>query len=95
MDASTFYGGTQVQDHASRRQNVDNETAEDVLNKIANGDVFDGDFSDDEKEEENEENISANGQVSASMSSSAQPSTSQTPATNLKEPAASKNFEIK
>ncbi|KAH8022946.1 hypothetical protein HPB51_006376 [Rhipicephalus microplus] len=84
-----------VQDHASRRQKVDDETAEDVLNKIANGDVSDGDFSDDEKEEENEENIPANGQVSASMSSSAQPSTSQTPVTNLKEPAASKKFEIK
>ncbi|XP_075721839.1 uncharacterized protein LOC142765148 [Rhipicephalus microplus] len=95
MDASTFYGGTRVQDHASRRQKVDDETAEDVLNKIANGDVSDGDFSDDEKEEENEENIPANGQVSASMSSSAQPSTSQTPVTNLKEPAASKKFEIK
>lgn len=37
----------------------------------------------------------ANGQVSASMSSAAQPSTSQTPVTNLKEPAASKKFEIK
>ncbi|KAL3259420.1 hypothetical protein MRX96_002066 [Rhipicephalus microplus] len=68
MDASTFCGGTRVQDHALRRQKVDDETAEDVLNKIANGDVSDGDFSDDEKEEENEENIPANGQVSASIS---------------------------
>ncbi|KAL3217238.1 hypothetical protein MRX96_006137 [Rhipicephalus microplus] len=84
-----------VQDHASRRQKVDDEPAEDILNKIANGVVSDGDFSDDEKEEENEENIPANGKVSASMSSAPQHSTSQTPVTNLKEPAASKKFEIK
>ncbi|KAL3176246.1 hypothetical protein MRX96_010566 [Rhipicephalus microplus] len=95
MEASTFYGGTGVEDHASRRQKVDDETAEDVLNKIANGDVSDGDFSDDEKEEENEENIPANSQVSASMSSAPQPSTLHIPVTNLKEPAASKKFEIK
>lgn len=44
-------------DHASSRQKINDATAEDILTKISNGDVSDGDFSDDENEEANEDRI--------------------------------------
>lgn len=46
-----------LEDHASKRQKVDDATAEEILMRISNGDISDGDFSDDELEAENEENI--------------------------------------
>ncbi|XP_042143406.1 piggyBac transposable element-derived protein 3 [Ixodes scapularis] len=34
MDASTFYGGTNIQNHAAARRKLDDETAEELLEKI-------------------------------------------------------------
>lgn len=47
-----------LEDHALKRQK-DHAKAEEILMKISNGDLSDGDHSDDEMEEENEENIAS------------------------------------
>ncbi|KAL3224090.1 hypothetical protein MRX96_026678 [Rhipicephalus microplus] len=94
MDASTFYGGARLEDHASKRQKVDDATAEEILMRISNGDISDGDFSDDELEAENEENIPANGQVTASTTTAALPARPDaTVSSNA--PAASTKAEFK
>ncbi|KAG0415856.1 hypothetical protein HPB47_006966 [Ixodes persulcatus] len=40
-----------IQNHAAARRKLDDETAEELLEKIANKDISDGDFSDDESAE--------------------------------------------
>nr|XP_037290970.1 piggyBac transposable element-derived protein 3-like isoform X2 [Rhipicephalus microplus] len=62
--------------------------------RISNGDISDGDFSDDELEAENEENIPANGQVTASTTTAALPARPDaTVSSNA--PAASTKAEFK
>ncbi|KAH8018412.1 hypothetical protein HPB51_005825 [Rhipicephalus microplus] len=83
-----------LEDHASKRQKVDDATAEEILMRISNGDISDGDFSDDELEAENEENIPANGQVTASTTTAALPARPDaTVSSNA--PAASTKAEFK
>ncbi|KAH7940561.1 hypothetical protein HPB49_001894 [Dermacentor silvarum] len=51
MDASAFYGSARLEDHSRSRRRVGTSSAEQFLLKIANGNVSDGDFSDDELDE--------------------------------------------
>ncbi|KAH7940813.1 hypothetical protein HPB49_006130 [Dermacentor silvarum] len=51
MDASAFYGSARLEDHSRSRRKVGTSSAEQFLLKIANGNVSDGDFSDDELDE--------------------------------------------
>ncbi|KAH7942602.1 hypothetical protein HPB51_028724 [Rhipicephalus microplus] len=91
---STSGGTSGLEDHASKRQKVDDATAEEILMRISNGDISDGDFSDDELEAENEENIPANGQVTASTTTAALPARPDaTVSSNA--PAASTKAEFK
>ncbi|KAH7933105.1 hypothetical protein HPB49_008208 [Dermacentor silvarum] len=83
-----------LEDHASKHEKVDDATAEQILMKISNGDVSDGDSSDYEMKE-NKENMPANGQVNASMATAALPARPDATLTTSNEPAASKKAEIK
>ncbi|KAL3249176.1 hypothetical protein MRX96_056123 [Rhipicephalus microplus] len=84
-----------LEDHASKRQKVDDATAEEILMRISNGDISDGDFSDDELEAENEENIPANGQVTASTTTAALPPARPDATVSSNAPAASTKAEFK
>ncbi|XP_070389672.1 uncharacterized protein [Dermacentor albipictus] len=47
----TFHACAGIQNHASTRRRLDDSSAEVLFTRIANGDVSDADFSDDETEE--------------------------------------------
>ncbi|KAK8758970.1 hypothetical protein V5799_003395 [Amblyomma americanum] len=72
MDAGTFYGSARLREHSLGRQKASTSSAQALLARIADGDVSDGDFSDDEVEEcagivtSSEEPVAAHHSVSSS-----------------------------
>ncbi|KAL3219344.1 hypothetical protein MRX96_030488 [Rhipicephalus microplus] len=52
MDATTFYGDTDLRNHATNRGRLDSERAERLLSGIADGNTSDIGLSDDDDEEE-------------------------------------------